>query len=59
MVVGGPGTGKTHTIARLLARVLTDQPDARIGLAAPTGKAAARLAASVHEAAARVPGRTT
>ena len=52
VVVGGPGTGKTHTIARLLARVLTDQPDARIGLAAPTGKAAARLAASVHEAAA-------
>ena len=51
VVVGGPGTGKTHTIARLLARVLTDQPDARIGLAAPTGKAAARLAASVHEAA--------
>ena len=52
VVVGGPGTGKTHTIARLLARLLTDEPDARIGLAAPTGKAAARLAASVHEAAA-------
>ena len=51
VVVGGPGTGKTHTIARLLARVLTDEPDARIGLAAPTGKAAARLAASVHAAA--------
>ena len=51
VVVGGPGTGKTHTIARLLARALTDQPDARIGLAAPTGKAAARLSASVHEAA--------
>src|SRR4029079_18218682 len=51
VVVGGPGTGKTHTIARLLARVLTDQPDARIGLAAPTGQAAARPGDSAHETA--------
>jgi exodeoxyribonuclease V alpha subunit len=44
---GGPGTGKTTTVARLLA-VLHDQhgPGLRVALAAPTGKAAARL----HEA---------
>ena len=44
VVAGGPGTGKTRTIARALlaATELTDRPLA-IALAAPTGKAAARL----------------
>ncbi len=43
-LTGGPGTGKTVTIAKMLA-MLTDQPGPalRIALAAPTGKAAARL----------------
>ena len=51
VVVGGPGTGKTHTIARLLRRAARRRrPGARIGLAAPTGKAAARLTASMHGA---------
>ncbi|MDI9935558.1 MULTISPECIES: exodeoxyribonuclease V subunit alpha [Rhodococcus] len=50
VVVGGPGTGKTHTVARVLA-LLTRQPGPglRIALAAPTGKAAARLQESVRE----------
>jgi exodeoxyribonuclease V alpha subunit len=47
IIVGGPGTGKTHTVARLLAVMLTDAVEAQrplhIALAAPTGKAAARL----------------
>lgn len=44
IVAGGPGTGKTTTVARLLA-LLQDQAGGtlRVGLAAPTGKAAARL----------------
>ncbi len=48
VLAGGPGTGKTTTVARLLA-VLHDQPEppARVALAAPTGKAAARLAEAV------------
>ena len=48
VIAGGPGTGKTTTVARLLA-LLTDQPGPppRIALAAPTGKAAARLAEAV------------
>ena len=48
VVTGGPGTGKTHTVARLL-RLLLEQPGPRprIALAAPTGKAAARLQESV------------
>ncbi|MET1007524.1 MAG: exodeoxyribonuclease V subunit alpha [Propionibacteriaceae bacterium] len=53
VVAGGPGTGKTTTVARLLA-LLRDQPGppVRIALAAPTGKAAARLEEAVRSAAA-------
>ena len=53
VITGGPGTGKTATLARLLA-VIADASDAppRIALAAPTGKAAARMTQSVAGAAA-------
>jgi len=53
VLAGGPGTGKTTTVARLLA-VLKDQPGTppRIALAAPTGKAAARLEEAVRAATA-------
>ncbi|QHE68488.1 exodeoxyribonuclease V subunit alpha [Rhodococcus sp. WAY2] len=52
VIVGGPGTGKTHTVARVLAllSMQTDRPR-RIALAAPTGKAAARLQESVRDQA--------
>ncbi|WP_430331802.1 exodeoxyribonuclease V subunit alpha [Rhodococcus sp. ACT016] len=49
VIAGGPGTGKTHTVARVLALLDRQQPGLRIGLAAPTGKAAARLEESVNE----------
>ena len=51
VLTGGPGTGKTTTLARLLA-VLTDVTDEplRIALAAPTGKAAARMTQALAEA---------
>jgi exodeoxyribonuclease V alpha subunit len=49
VLAGGPGTGKTTTVARLL-ELLADQPSVgRIALAAPTGKAAARLQEAVTE----------
>ncbi len=50
---GGPGTGKTTTVARLLA-VLHEQhgPGLRVALAAPTGKAATRLQEAVQHATA-------
>ncbi|WP_324276363.1 AAA family ATPase [Blastococcus brunescens] len=54
VVGGGPGTGKTTTVARLVAalRALADPEQApRLALAAPTGKAAARLKEAVDEAA--------
>lgn len=47
VVSGGPGTGKTTTMARLLVAFLKLQPQARVAFAAPTGKAAARLAQSL------------
>ncbi len=49
VVAGGPGTGKTTTVARIVA-LLTEQAGAMplVALAAPTGKAAARLEEAVH-----------
>ncbi|CAM3064090.1 exodeoxyribonuclease V subunit alpha [Skermania piniformis] len=52
LVAGGPGTGKTHTVARILALLNTVEPGLRIGLAAPTGKAAVRLQDEVRGQAA-------
>ncbi len=58
VVAGGPGTGKTTTVARILA-LLYEQAAAagrlppRVALAAPTGKAAARLQEAVHAEASR------
>ncbi len=51
VIVGGPGTGKTHTVAALLAVLLDEQPNLRIALAAPTGKAAARMGEAISSAA--------
>lgn len=57
LVTGGPGTGKTHTLARLLA-LLVAADSARppvVHLAAPTGKAADRMKEAVEAAADRLP----
>ena len=53
VITGGPGTGKTYTAARLLALLFAMAPQAqrlRVALAAPTGKAAARLRQSIDSA---------
>lgn len=52
LISGGPGTGKTYTVARLLAalqlkRLKQELPLLKIALAAPTGKAASRLKESI------------
>ncbi len=49
VLAGGPGTGKTTTVARVLA--VLHEPGMRVALAAPTGRAAARLQESVREQA--------
>ena len=50
VISGGPGTGKTTTVVRLLAALLEQPGCARlaIGLAAPTGKAATRMAEAIR-----------
>lgn len=55
VVSGGPGTGKTTTVAKLLACLVAEDPRCRIALAAPTGKAAARLGAALAEKSAALP----
>jgi len=56
VISGGPGTGKTHTVARILALLQTlANGSLRIGLAAPTGKAAARLRESIRTAGKTLP----
>jgi exodeoxyribonuclease V alpha subunit len=60
VVAGGPGTGKTTTVARVLALLYEQAAGAGrrpplVALAAPTGKAAARLEEAVHEEATRLP----
>jgi exodeoxyribonuclease V alpha subunit len=52
---GGPGTGKTTTLVNLLACLLADQPDQRVALAAPTGKAAARMIEALRGRAGHLP----
>jgi exodeoxyribonuclease V alpha subunit len=57
VVAGGPGTGKTTTVGRIVALVAeraaaAGDPTPLVALAAPTGKAAARLEEAVHAEAA-------
>lgn len=57
VVAGGPGTGKTTTVARILALLdeqvaAAGQPAPRVALTAPTGRAAVALQGAVHAEAA-------
>jgi exodeoxyribonuclease V alpha subunit len=56
LITGGPGTGKTTTVVKLLALLIATSSNAlRIHLAAPTGKAAARLTESITNALVNMP----
>ena len=55
IISGGPGTGKTTTVVNLLACLLEQDPDCRIALAAPTGKAAARMTEAIRQRASHLP----
>ena len=61
LLTGGPGTGKTTTIARVLAlsvgAAMRDGRLLRVALAAPTGKAAARLSEALRESYAQLLAR--
>jgi exodeoxyribonuclease V alpha subunit len=58
LLTGGPGTGKTTTVARVLVlaveAALRRGETLRVALAAPTGKAAARLSESLRESYAKL-----
>ncbi len=49
VITGGPGTGKTYTIAKIISACHALYPERRIALAAPTGKAAARVKESLRD----------
>lgn len=55
IITGGPGTGKTTTVAKLLSILFTIDPNLRVALAAPTGKAATRMAESLKNAGQNFP----
>jgi exodeoxyribonuclease V alpha subunit len=58
VIAGGPGTGKTYTIARIIGAAVEPWPPTagerlpHVAVAAPTGKAAARLTEQLHDFAA-------
>ena len=54
IISGGPGTGKTTTVVNLLACILAQDPECRIRLAAPTGKAAARMIEAIRQQSDRL-----
>ena len=49
VISGGPGSGKTSSVIRILSLLLARDPQSRIALAAPTGKAAARMMTSIRQ----------
>ncbi|MFW1056109.1 exodeoxyribonuclease V subunit alpha [Vibrio parahaemolyticus] len=58
VISGGPGTGKTTTVTKLLAALIeqaTHEKNLTIKLVAPTGKAAARLTESIGKAVQELP----
>ncbi|MEJ5944114.1 exodeoxyribonuclease V subunit alpha [Pseudokineococcus basanitobsidens] len=55
VLAGGPGTGKTTTVSRVVALLKEQHPAWRVALAAPTGRAAARLTEAVRSSAADLP----
>ncbi len=61
VISGGPGTGKTTTVVKIIALLLEQAKGSRmrIGLGAPTGKAAARLKESIYRASKELEERTT
>lgn len=50
IITGGPGTGKTTKVAEIVAGYVDANPEVRIALAAPTGKAAARMGEAIEAA---------
>jgi len=54
VITGGPGTGKTTTLAKVLAILFSLEPSARVALTAPTGKASMRMYESLTQTSLKV-----
>lgn len=58
LLSGGPGTGKTYTVARIVALLAESRANAaggfKVHIAAPTGKAAVRMVESIKDAKAKM-----
>lgn len=55
IITGGPGTGKTFTLVRILMALLQQSPQLKVALAAPTGKAAARMQEALRNSLEQTP----
>lgn len=55
IITGGPGTGKTTAVSKILAILYSMNPTLKVALAAPTGKAAARMGESLKSASSKLP----
>ncbi|MDI9358814.1 MAG: exodeoxyribonuclease V subunit alpha [Phycisphaerales bacterium] len=55
IITGGPGTGKTNTLAKVLCLLYTLDSEIKIALAAPTGKAAMRMAEALKNTHVSLP----
>ena len=53
LITGGPGTGKTTTVAKMLTLLFEAYPNLKVALAAPTGKAAIRMVDSLRAAGSK------
>jgi exodeoxyribonuclease V alpha subunit len=60
LITGGPGTGKTTTVVKLIACLQANRTTPlRVVLAAPTGKASARLSQSIRQSIPHLPSTLT
>lgn len=56
IITGGPGTGKTRTVLTLASTILKQNPQTRVALIAPTGKAAQRMVESIQSTKKQMSG---
>jgi exodeoxyribonuclease V alpha subunit len=59
VITGGPGTGKTTVVSKILALLLEQDQNLKISIAAPTGKAAQRIMEAIKSSLDKIDCATT